>query len=260
MDFEIFPGSNVQFVFRIMYSVIFLGAFIWAGNVIIANIRVCYRRFFVEFPLRRRSKLAVEKARGVGTVAVFNEERGITAVCPNKDFMDCLYNETVDIAQTKDEGRKLRRSLTPIMVMPARTFTFADRDAGNKFVTGTEQDVELIFNDLIKKVTGSSRPRISIESLRYIRQILVRRDRRLLVPFVTEGHLPNGELMLSKKSQVELLGNKTLKEARGPSWISDSLNKFTHPVSSEAGCFTNYIDNFDSTRVTPILNILGGVY
>lgn len=97
--------------------------------------------------------------------------------------------------------------------MPTPIFTFANEDEGTSQVTGTNRDLEKILEKLVMKVTGYNRNDVDSVIFRRAVEILTRRDKRLVVPFIREGHLPSGALMMTLTDQIETYGGFSVETA-----------------------------------------------
>ena len=201
-------------LFKFGIWVIYLGLFIFASNSILAWLKGSYRMLLIEFPRRYRGKQMVKRASKTGHLVVFNSEKGLTAICSREDFQNAINIEKEEIDLEKDDQKKIHLALSPMLVMPFRIFTFANADESNQYVTGTEQDMRIMLAHLIHLATGYSRGQVNPESFKIAQYILTKKDRRLLVPFIREGHLPNGSLMPSLDSQVSFHGGKSIDDAR----------------------------------------------
>jgi hypothetical protein len=217
MNFEILTDENLRYASNIMAVVIFFGLFIWTGNIILNEMKaVCmtivnfYRKLFVDLPRRRRSKDMIKKARALGCVWTWNSERALHGVCLTRDFKLEMARVAGKIQDEKPDEAEVTLALSPLQVMPDTIITFADRDECGWAVTGTTSDMERFGEDLVFFATGYSRSQVNKEDHDYVKRILSKRDKRLMVPFVREGELRTKQLLPSLKEQVKLYGGKSL--------------------------------------------------
>ncbi len=205
-----------QLVIDLGWVVIILGAFFWALREIeqtLKGVYQFYRWVFLEVPQKYRDKKLVDKAVRAGCLLVYNTEAGITAVTRVDEFAHELANEFGKSRSSSKSTNSGRALVAPLRVMPTRTFTFADEDEGCNYVTGTTRDQARILRTLVWQVTGYHGYQVSRSAWKYAESLLVKKDKRLLVPFVREGHLPNGSLMLSLEAQCDMIGKLTLEDA-----------------------------------------------
>lgn len=207
-----------QLVIDLGWAVLILGALIWAlreiGSAVGRIGRLCHY-VVVEVAQKRRNKELIRRAQQVGCVLVYNTEAGITAVTPTSNLHHWIALERGDATgKTVGKDPKDHRALVaPVRVMPPMTFTFADEEEGYSMVTGTTRDKNDLLRALVYKVTGYRMYHVSREAWKYAEGVLIRKDRRLLVPMVREGHLPNGSVMLGLDAQCEMFGKLTLEVA-----------------------------------------------
>jgi hypothetical protein len=217
MNLDIRTFLYLRLLFHLSCWVIFIGLFIWAGNIIIAEAKGTIRLFrwlFIGLPRKRRGKKLVERARDVGKVAVFNTEKNIAAVCSYSSFKTWIGIERELISSVEDEGKRLRMLVSPVMVLPENTFTFAGDEDSNPYVTGTRRDMDQLLADLVRRATGYQRRQVNRDAFNVACGYLVVKDKRLIVPFVREGVLPNGRYIPSMDEQVRSHGSRHLLEAR----------------------------------------------
>lgn len=211
--------SNNRYVIMMFYSTIMLGLLIWSCNQIkklFQEVIRFYKWIFVFLPQKRRDRKFLQKIREIGCIIAYNEEAGIIAVTSRRLLIKEVAQETKRLTDRFRESEDdLARVLSrPIRVMPVETFTFAKEEEGFSYPTASSQFLEEIFDSLIWERTKFSSKDVSENAWNRGRSILVTKDKRLLVPMLRGGNLPNGELMLSLASQVSVFGSYTKDDAK----------------------------------------------
>lgn len=191
----------------VVYYTIITGLFLWSAGVIqseFGNSLKLLRKIFVYWPQAWRDQRFLRQVKRIGQIAVYNSHSGIVAISPLQDFEGEMRIATSIL--------RPEQLVKPLRVMPNNTFAFAEEDSGILAVIGTEIDLLDIIELVILEKTHFSRKQISASAMKTARSIMVKRDKRLLVPFVREGHLPNGTLMRSIEEQVSLYGKYTIQD------------------------------------------------
>lgn len=156
-----------------------------------------------------RGKKMLNLAKAQGPMWVTNSEKGVTAVCHYETFMESMDAWVKKTQSESDPRKKVELQVTKMRFFVFPTFTFTDEENRVPAHTGVEEEGEEILFDLVFKVTGYHNGQVDDKDYQKVVDLLVRKDKRLLIPF-----LSNHADGLGIDHQVAQFGSKSLSEAR----------------------------------------------
>lgn len=150
-----------------------------------------------------RYRKAERSAQACGPLLVYNEHKGVLAICRYVDFQSALASrKAVPVNLQKEEN--LQALFAPVRVEINPTFTFTRNEFRIPLHTGDLGDVERIKKTLIREVTGFRKDQLMSSDL--IRHLLIE-DKRLVVPFVGIKEV------IDAHRQIAVFGGKTVEDA-----------------------------------------------
>ncbi len=186
--------------------------FIWAYRIWHSEFVGAYRilrHIFIEIPRRRRGSRMVKLALHKGGELVFNSLGGVIAVCRIEDFYQAKRTWIAKIESEKDPKKNLEMKLTKPQFKVFPVFTFSSTETRLPLHTGSEMEMKGILADLVEKVTGEKKYRVSRKHYDQAVKYLVRRDARLHVPFTKDQ---SGRYQAA--DEITLLSQLTLENAK----------------------------------------------
>lgn len=215
---EIFAESSdheMNLFVAVVILTITAGLFVWALAQIknfILWVKWVYDELFVVYPQKERDKKFLHQVYKIGPLFAYNEEASITAIAFRKRLLESVAEKNKIL--TKESADDLGKLAKPVRVTVYPTYTFAKGEDGYVMLTGELRDLDRVIERFIERKTGYLREQISDPVWNKARSILAVRDKRLVVPMVREGQLPNGDFLPPMKVQVEIWGQYNLDDLK----------------------------------------------